>query len=238
MAGKRKPQTLADKRNAAADAALTLAAETPWGAIAPQSIAAAADLDISDLYDIGGKSALLKEIDKRFDRAMGAGFAPLGPDATGPERRERLLDVMMQRFDLLEASRAGVMSIREHVMQLPAERLRAARRRYLTAEWALEAAEVPGPGLAAKAAALAASFLKAERIWEADEAPLDRTMAALDRDLRRYSDWMRDMSQMADWARGDRRRSETPEEASVKPEDDSNMDDPPDPNAPPPPLDL
>ncbi len=184
----------------AADAALVLAEQSAWDKLAVHDIADKAGLVIGDIYDLGGKPALLAEIDRMFDRAMGVGLTPMDPDAEGPERRERLVDVMMQRFDAMEKHRTAVANINSYLMNTPSEAAKATVRRLKTASWALTAAGLDGDGVNARAVGIAATFLSAKAVWLDDEAPNDMTMAHIDRDLRKYSDWMRDIEKATGWA--------------------------------------
>ena len=196
MAGKAKQGKESPMRKAVA-AALELATEKPWDHVSIHAIARAADIGMDDLYDMGGKPAVLAEIDRSFDRAMGVDLEPLPEDAEFPQRRERLVEVMMQRFDAMEKHRDAVTHIHDFITSNPAEAAKAAARRLKTARWALEASEIED-GTSVRAMALAASFMRAKGVWLADEAPLDRTLAAIDKDLRSYSEWMDDISDVAD----------------------------------------
>lgn len=196
MARKEEQSPLPPMRAAAA-AALELAAEKPWDHVSIHAIARAAGVGLDDLYDMGGKPAVLAEVDRVFDRAMGAGLEPLDDDAEDMVRRERLVEVMMQRFDAMEKHRDAVTHIHDFITANPAEAAKAAARRLKTARWALEASEIEDAA-GVKALALAAAFMRAKGVWLADEAPLDRTLAAVDKDLRSYSDWMDDVSGVAD----------------------------------------
>ena len=62
---------------------------------------------------------------------------------------------------------------------------------------ALAASEIDD-GTGVRALALAASFMRTKGVWLSDEAPNDRTLAAIDKDLRNYSDWMDDFSGVTD----------------------------------------
>ena len=178
---------------AAAQAALELAAEKSWDHVSIHAIARKADIGLDDLYDMGGKVAVLAEIERHFDRTMGVGLDPLEEGADINEKRERLVEVMMQRFDAMENHREAMTSILEFVTSNPAETAKATARRLKTARWALEASQIDDPA-GVRGVALAASFMRANGVWLADEAPNDRTLASIDKDLRSWSDWMDDFS--------------------------------------------
>ena len=228
---------------AAASAALDLAADGPWETVSVHTIAERAGCDLSVLYDIGGKPALLEEIDAMFDRAMGAGLTPLAAVASAAERRSRLADVMMQRFDAMERHRDAVASIDAYLGSTPGELAKAGLRRVKTAQWALQAAGVDEPDIGGRALALAAAFLRAKGVWRRDAAPCDATMAAIDRDLRRYADWMGDVGKVSSWVRNlltpgrAQRRDRQDDGTDARPSDEADPDQaPPGVGAPPPPL--
>ena len=207
----------------AALAALKQAEDMGWSHVSGQVIAADAGLALSDLYALGGKFGLLDEIDRYLDEAMGEGFAPLGEEASPEEHRQRLSEVMMQRFDRMEAHRNAITSIHEHVMAHPGEIVKASVRRHRTARWALFVAQVgDGPVPGVRSLALAAAFMRAKQTWLDDEAPCDMTMAAIDRDLRTYADWTKDAANVTGWMSDffrSKRRKKSPEK------DDSEVKD-------------
>lgn len=187
----------------AALAALKQAAEIGWSRVSGQAIATEAGLNLSDLYALGGKSGLLDEIDRYLDEAMGEGFNPLDETASPEHHRQRLSEVMMQRFDRMETHRAAIISIHEYVMRHPGEIAKAGVRRHRTARWALFVAQVgDGPVPGVRSLALAAAFMRAKQVWLDDEAPGDKTMAAIDRDLRSYADWTKDAASVTNWMSG------------------------------------
>ena len=82
----------------AAEAALRLAAERPWGEIALRDIARAAGLGFAELYARApGKSALLDRLSRRFDQAA---LAAAEEDvAEGAEVHDRLFEAVMARLE-------------------------------------------------------------------------------------------------------------------------------------------
>lgn len=172
-----------DLAERAVDAALSLAAEQGWCAIALADIAGAAGCDLAALDAAGlDAEALLGAIEARFDAAMLAGVAGV---QRSERARDRIFEALMRRFDAMEPARAAVLSIRQAQGADPALALLAMRARARTAARALRAAGLDPSGLAGRlrTAGLARVIAKAEASWRADGPDLSRTMATLDQAL-------------------------------------------------------
>ena len=106
---------------------------------------------------------------------------------SGPTR-ERLFDVLMRRFDALQANRAGVLALLRDLPGSPARALMLAAATGQSMAWMLEAAGVSTSGVRGAIAVqgLTGVWLYTLRAWRTDEsADLSGTMAALDRALAR-----------------------------------------------------
>lgn len=168
-------------------AALDLAAGKPWSEITLAAIAEKAGLTLNDFHGRAAKEDLVEAMDAHFDRAMSAEGVPDDSAA-----RERLFDVIMKRFEAMEPYRAGLrelMKFREtsltHVVRLPAHR-------HASAAWALASAGLDddtGAPASLKRIAIAFVIAETERAWRKDTGgDFARTMAALDKGLRRAED--------------------------------------------------
>lgn len=188
-------------------AALDLAAETPWVDLTLAAIADKADVPLSDFHGLSGKDKLASLVDAHFDRAMSA--EGVSPDDSP---RERLFDVIMLRFEAMEAYRAGLLSLMRYRDRTPSLLLGLAAARKRTADWALVSAGLDNgrfapPGL--KAIAIAFVIASAERAWRRETSgDFALTMAALDRGLREAEDRMETMRRVTGWGRRDRRPDE------------------------------
>lgn len=170
----------AELRSRAVEAALKLAAETPWDKISLAEIARKADLPLDNFYGELDKDGILSAIDRMLDKACSA-----EPVSSEDKLRERIFDAAMLRFEAMEEHRAALLSIRKSWKFKPAARLKAAKRRLRTAKWVLTCAEADFEGLAARSLLLAGILFRAENAWEKeDSADFTRTMSQLDRDLR------------------------------------------------------
>ncbi|MGE0768352.1 MAG: TetR family transcriptional regulator [Hyphomicrobiaceae bacterium] len=163
-------------------AALAMAAEAPW-----------ADVTLSDIASRAGSTLVGLKAHFSSKGEILAAFTDLVNDEVlsrsparevGQAKRDALFDVVMSRFDVLQPWKAALKSIMESRAPDPsciAQGLAANR-------WMLEAAGIGTGGLdgMARVAGLAAVYGAVFRVWLDDDDPGSaRTMAALDRRLRR-----------------------------------------------------
>ena len=102
--------------------------------------------------------------------------------------RERLFDILMNRFEALQAHRDGVRALISAMRTDPALTLLVYTATVRSMKWLLEGAGVPAAGLSGtlRVHGLVALWLYALRAWEQDDSPdLSGTMAAVDRGLDR-----------------------------------------------------
>jgi len=163
-------------------AALDLAGKQDWASVTLFDIAEAAGVSFLELReDFATKSDVLSAL---FD-AVDAELLRKAPKrGEGQEKRDLLFDAVMTRFDLLAPYRKALKSV--HASGLGGLSLAG---RYLSSQhWMLEAAGIStdGPAGLLRVAGLATTYASVFRVWLEDEDPgLARTMAALDRRLRR-----------------------------------------------------
>lgn len=163
-------------------AALRLAAERPWPEITMLDIAEAAHTDLATLrQQFPAKSAILGAFTRLIDDAV---LVRATRPAAGTSPRDALFEVVMSRFDAMQPYKAGLRSIFLGLGFDPA----MARRLCASQAWMLNAAGIPLDGLGGTARVLGLTSVYAAvfRTWLDDDDPgLSRTMAALDRRLRR-----------------------------------------------------
>jgi len=174
------------KRDAVIDALMRLAAERPWNAIELVDIADAAGIGLAELRDLfPSKGAVLGAFSRRIDREVLEGTTD---DLKDEPARERIFDVMMRRLDALtpykRALRRIVNALREEPLSLAAlNRSALNSMRYMLAA-ARISTEGPLGGLKLQGAVIV--FSNTLQTWLEDDDPtLARTMARLDRELRR-----------------------------------------------------
>jgi ubiquinone biosynthesis protein COQ9 len=163
-------------------AALKLAAERPWSDITLLNIAEEAGLTLADLrQEFATKSEILIAFARGIDdqvlrNAPGNGGAVASRDA--------IFDIVMSRFDALAPHKPALRAIAESTVFEPALLMNLLASQH----WMLQAAGFGTEGLVGglRVAGLASVYASVFRTWLEDDDPgLARTMAALDRRLRR-----------------------------------------------------
>lgn len=163
-------------------AALRLAAERPWPHVMLRDIAEAAALSLLDVKaEVASKTEILVAFARAVDDEMLR--RAVKPEA-GTSTRDALFEVVMSRFDALQPYRAALKSI----VRAPVLDGELIRSQLATQHWMLQAAGAGRDGMAGgvRMLGLASVYASVFRVWLEDEDPgLARTMAALDRRLRR-----------------------------------------------------
>jgi ubiquinone biosynthesis protein COQ9 len=163
-------------------AAMKLAAERPWRQVSLADIAAAAGVSLVDARrEFGSKGEVLAAFVRMVDDAVLA-RAPQRSGAQSP--RDALFEVIMSRFDVLAAYKPALKSVAAAWPLEPALACAAAASQ----AWMLRAAGIGAEGIEGKVRALGLGgvYASAYNTWLGDDDPgLAKTMAALDRRLRR-----------------------------------------------------
>jgi AcrR family transcriptional regulator len=205
--------------------AFALAGEKGWPAASIAQAARRADLSLSKARErFPNRAALLLKFGRMADQAA---LAETPKEGTV---RDRLFYLIMQRLDVLQAHRAGVLGLMRALPTQPdtAALLACATRRSM--RWLLEAAGVSSRGVRGdiRTSGLLAIWLWTLRAWQADEtADLSQTMSAVDNALQRAE-------RFAGWLGGAEVPSPpSPEQVSVS---KIPQGEPPEPESPPPPA--
>lgn len=173
-----------DIRTKIIEAALVCAAECDWRDVSMADIAAKADISIADLYaEFSSRGALLNG----FGRMVDAGVLAGGAAAMDEPPADRLFDVLMRRFDILNRHREGVLSIVDASSRDPMMALCGAGQLRQSMSWMLEAAGLSSDGWRGmlRVKGLMAVYLYTLRAWMRDDSEdMAKTMAALDRALK------------------------------------------------------
>jgi AcrR family transcriptional regulator len=171
-----------------------LAAEKGWRGTSVAEAARAAALPLAEArVRFPGRVAVLRHFGRMADRA---GLAETPTDGT---IRDKLFDLLMRRFDALQAHRAGVIALLRALPSEPPTALLLACATRRSMRWMLEAAGASTAGVrgALRVRGLVAVWVWTLRAWERDDsADLSGTMAALDAALRRAG-------RVAAWLGGD-----------------------------------
>lgn len=179
------------KRAKAVRAALKLAAERGWGEISLADIAQEAGVSLAELRrEFSCKSDILSAFQKEVDAEVLAKAKVAGPEQTP---RDRLLDIIMTRFEVMAPFKPALKRISSYLACRPGEGATLACSTLASQYWMLAGAgaKLNGPGGALRVAGLAGLYGKVFRVWLEDNSPsLDKTMATLDRRLTDGERWL------------------------------------------------
>ncbi len=163
--------------------ALTLAGAEGWRSVTVAGAARAAGLPLSlARVRFPGKASILLGFGRMADELTLEDAPDEGPV------RDRLFDLLMRRFDALQAQRAGILAVLRALPFDPCTALLLACATRRSMRWMLNAAGGRATGLTGElhVKGLVAVWLWAVRAWEKDETEdLTVTMAALDTALSR-----------------------------------------------------
>jgi AcrR family transcriptional regulator len=182
------------QRQRIVEALMGLAGERAWDTISLADVAARADLPLATLRGAyAGRRAILADFVARIDAKLldeaekdRASDEGLG-DAEQPAR-DRLLDVVLRRLDLLSPYKPAVRGLARAARRDPGLAACLAGIGLSAQPWTLAAAgiEASSPLGRLRAAGLAVVMARIMPVWLDDDDPgLGRTMAALDRTLAR-----------------------------------------------------
>jgi AcrR family transcriptional regulator len=195
-----------------AEAALAIASEKGWRAVSPQTIANKISEPLGTIlqaYPNQGRiaAAIFKQVDAHILAQVKSVDADESP-------RDRLFEVMMMRFDALQANRSGYDAILRSYRRDPLSAVCRVPGLLRSMMLMLGAAGIAsdGPLGVARAHALAAAYVAVLRTWMKDNsADMAPTMSALDKALSRL-----ESLQSAVDARYRRRRQRKGDQAAPK----------------------
>jgi ubiquinone biosynthesis protein COQ9 len=169
-------------------AAMRLAAQKQWDDVTMRDIAEAAGSSLVEMRrEFPSKGAIIAAFTRAADDAVLLRSAR--PAADQPAR-DRIFDVIMTRFDVLAPYKAGIKSIADsHPMDSA-----VLKKAWASQAWMLHAAGIPtdGPLGSIRVAGLGSVYASVATTWLDDTDPgMARTMAALDRRLKRGEETMR-----------------------------------------------
>lgn len=171
-------------------AALELAADKPWGDVTLVEISERAGLSLVELKThVASKAEIVSALASMVDDEMLRRAPKRVPDQAA---RDALFEVIMGRFDVLEPYKSALKSMAKD----PGADLARLGSLLTSQRWMLEAAGISADGLdgGMRVAGLAGIYASVFRTWlEDDDAGLARTMAALDRRLRRGEQTMQQL---------------------------------------------
>jgi ubiquinone biosynthesis protein COQ9 len=199
-------------------AALKLAETRGWRELSLGEIAGEAGIPLAALRGtFQSKGQILAAFSRAVDQAVLEKFAKPGTDAA----RDRLFDVLITRFEIMQPYKAAIRRIRGDLGSSFGEALAQLRPALKSQYWMLAAAGISGEGGRGllRVQGLLGIYARVFPIWLDDDDPgLARTMAALDRRLRRGEAILRGIGRFRDGLEGISRalrgRREKSEEAA------------------------
>lgn len=196
--------------------ALELAGTQGWRSVTLRDVAEKGEVSLDAVYRrFPDRMALLKGLGRMVDAAVLAG----GQADMDEPPRDRLFDVLMQRFDVLSAYRDGVRSVLEDLRMDPVSALAELPELALSMRWMLEAAGIPSSGVfgAVKVRALAVLYLLVLRVWVNDDSPdMALTMKELDSRLRQAEQLANTFGRAGPGRRQSRPEDAAPETAGAR----------------------
>ncbi|HEX5794229.1 MAG TPA: helix-turn-helix domain-containing protein [Geminicoccaceae bacterium] len=166
--------------------AFELVADEGWSRLSLVAVARRAGVAPAEVYrELPSRGALLGALSRRIDEAM---LEVEEADLVGLPPRDRVFELMMARLEALVPFRPGLARLARSARGDPCLVLATAWHLERSLAWLQDAAGLRSSGLRASLArrALGAAYLQALRVWFDDEAAdLGRTMAELDKQLRR-----------------------------------------------------
>lgn len=179
-----------DIKTAVLLSALCQAEQLGWEHVTLKDIAEGAEVALADLHDqFEDKFDILAAIERMIDRKTLSGLRTFSPEES---ERDKLFDILMDRFEVLNGHRAGMVSILQSMSFDPKQAVIGLPHLCRSMCWMLESAGISTFGLkgALRVAGLSMLYAKTLRVWMKDESPdMAKVMAALDKDLGRIESW-------------------------------------------------
>jgi len=179
-------------------AALKLAETRGWRDLSLGEIAAEAQIPLIEFRkEFQSKAQILAAFVRAVDLAVLEKFPAPGPDAA----RDRLFDVLLTRFEVMQPYKLAIRRISEDAT--PGEALQQFRPALKSQYWMLAAAGLSGEGGTGlvRVQGLLGIYGRVFRVWIDDDDPgLAKTMAALDKRLRRGESIMHGFERFRDGA--------------------------------------
>jgi AcrR family transcriptional regulator len=167
-------------------AAFALIADEGWRGFSFATLARRTGMSRVEIYrQFRSRDALLAALSARVDEAM---LAVDEADLAGLPPRDRVFELLMRRLEALVPYRAGLARLVRDARADPCVVLLTACRLERSLIWLQDVAGLRRHGLRARFArrVLGAAYLRTTRVWlEDDGADLGKTMAELDKQLRR-----------------------------------------------------
>jgi hypothetical protein len=173
-----------DPQTRLADAVFSRLAEISWADLILVSVARTAKITLHERLEAASSRPALIGI--MLGRLSGETARHYRPDRESQSARDRAFDVCMTWFGLQKPRKKAMRALYNGLSRDPLSLVSARREFVAAAEWLLALAEADaGPALQIRAAILAGLVVRAMPVWLGDDDEMGKTMAQLDRDLRR-----------------------------------------------------
>ena len=181
------------------EAALALARTQGWRDLSMAEIAAAAGVPLAEALRVTpSKTAILSAFSQQIDAQV---LNEIDDEAGDEPARDRLFDVLMSRYDVLWPHRPALRAILGDLPTDPGALLAALSPALESVQWMIEAADLDTSGVrgALRVRAVALIYAANLRVWlNEDSQDMAKTMADLDRRLRRAESLMEQATGMAE----------------------------------------
>lgn len=163
---------------------LDLLGEQAWDEVTLAKIADESGVKLSELREaFDGKVAIIEAFTRQIDAEV---LDNIDEDLKEELPRERLMDVLLSRFDALSAYKAASGSLVKAARSDLSLAAQLNRVTLISMTWMLNAAQIDTSGIdgAVRVQGAALVFARVMNVWLKDDEGMAKTMAALDRELR------------------------------------------------------
>ena len=167
-------------------AALDMASRMAWDMVTMTDIADKAHVGLAELSEVfDDKTDILVAYGRMVDKKVLEACADPDPST---DEKDRLFEILMERFDVLNNDREAVVSILKSFVHDPKQAMIGLPHLGRSMAWMLEAAGIEASGIkgAVRVLGLTGIYLNVVRAWMNDESEdLSKTMSSLDKNLLR-----------------------------------------------------
>lgn len=173
-----------------------LLSDEKWEDVSLVKVAEKAEVSLSDLRGaFDGKIAIIAAFCAKIDQEV---LKSIDEDIEDELPRERLMDVLLSRFDALAPHKNAVRAIEKAARADLSVAAQLNRISLISMTWMLNAARIDTSRMdgAVRVQGAALVFGKVLRVWLDDDASMAKTMSALDKELRRGERTMRRLDRL------------------------------------------
>lgn len=162
-----------------------LLSQHDWDEVSLAKVAEASDVKLSELRGaFDGKVSMVEHFMREIDASV---LDEIDADVAEELPRERLMDILLSRFDALMPHKEAVRSIAKAAKSDLSIAAQLNHVALVSMTWMFNAANIETGGLkgAVKVQGVAIVYAKVLRVWLNDDESMAKTMAALDKELRK-----------------------------------------------------